>query len=955
ELEHQNRIEKNHDHPVVRRVAEALGGGPDMVALAELLIDTREHPEKGTFAERQEELSNECPELDIWTEPKMASQAALEKLNDQELEVGLLAYMRAQNSFDRAARRFERYEDRVMKGAGIAVKWLNRAKVAGKLAAGALAGGGLLDAALMAGSYSFVQEGAQQAAEVAEGERKHMDWAGLTKGAAAEGAMALFGGVTQGAFTKAIEARIVERWGAEALADGGTRLMIGGTAAAASSFYNIGANMAVQKIIYGKANMPQSVDELATMVLDEASSAVLTDAGMQGVHHAFGEHPGAAPGEEGAGEHEGRAGTGEASGPAESHGSEGRSGAPATESAKAPDRTAAKHLELVELAESAKGSPGAAGKLLDHFGSWDNAIGALRQGAGEFALMDPAARDTAIDGLVSHREQVAGEVAGFGAAPEGGKDALGKPENTAELTVKGEDAGLKAAQAIEHLDATHPEWQRRFRMGVEVDAGRAKSISDSAAGLPKALRQELTRYQAESGEMLSTWREARAARTPELREAILERIHGPEFKAWAKQMLDITPADAAALRIQHLASSDRAFEKIDPHAPGDARFAQIKQAMDEQMLASALEPELLPAAEPLDDTDSLPGTSDRKKHLGGDKGADLVRPGSASERLEARRIIDSIEQLGPTWRDLAIPNRLDSLTAIANRPLAARGIPNVDVVMVKGAAGTGGHFDFTTWKIAIDPEYIKADTLPPELVTYLSGLERHEGDHAIQWWEMARLRAAEGDDAATIAAKMKLDPDVAVQAVEVVKRDGPPSAAERARAQEVWESVYGEHADDRKSTNARRASFAAKLDSFNKTIDGLQKSGAQFDKSVWEEKSRLTDAYLAADYLYKALPEENRSYTVDGIVKAEASLVEAEREFEFAEIALDHAEGAMKDVENEMRAELFGKGRTPSPELEADRTEVEAQIQKLQRELEKVRTKRKMLEGYVQGGEREGP
>ena len=82
---------------------------------------------------------------------------------------------------------------------------------------------------------------------------------------------------------------MVEKWGAEALASSGTKIMIGGTAAAASSFYNVGANLALQKIIYGKATMPQDLKGLADLVLDEASTAFLTDAGMQGVHMA-GEH-----------------------------------------------------------------------------------------------------------------------------------------------------------------------------------------------------------------------------------------------------------------------------------------------------------------------------------------------------------------------------------------------------------------------------------------------------------------------------------------------------------------------------------------------------------------------------------------------------------------------------------------------------------------------------------------
>ena len=223
EIEHKDRIDKNKDHPVVRRIAEFLGDD-SLAAWVELAMDVKKHPEKGTFEERQDELANDCPDLEIWNEAKADVTLAEKLLNDLELELGLLAYMRAQAAFDKAAHRFIRYENTVMKGAGIAVKWLERAKTAGKIAAGTLAGGNVLAGALVSGGYSFFQEGAQQASELAYGQRKSMDWGALTKGAAAEGAMALFGGVTQGAFTKAIEARVVAKWGEEALTQGGTRL-----------------------------------------------------------------------------------------------------------------------------------------------------------------------------------------------------------------------------------------------------------------------------------------------------------------------------------------------------------------------------------------------------------------------------------------------------------------------------------------------------------------------------------------------------------------------------------------------------------------------------------------------------------------------------------------------------------------------------------------------------------
>src|SRR5690606_8658905 len=105
-----------------------------------------------------------------------------------------------------------RYEERVMSGAGIAVKWLERAKFAGKLAAGVASGGYSLGAqALIAGGYTLAQEGAQQASEVAHGLRESIDVKGLAQQATVEGAMALFGAMAQGAFAKTLSARFGEK------------------------------------------------------------------------------------------------------------------------------------------------------------------------------------------------------------------------------------------------------------------------------------------------------------------------------------------------------------------------------------------------------------------------------------------------------------------------------------------------------------------------------------------------------------------------------------------------------------------------------------------------------------------------------------------------------------------------------------------------------------------------
>ena len=153
-VEHRLRIEANKDHPVVRRIAEFLGGGDEIEAMVALLKEIEEHPERGTWEERQEELSTECPSMEIWDEPQKAANEARTTI-DEDFEIGAIAYMRAEAALDKAARRFQRYEERVMKGAAIAVKWLGRAKFAGKIAATALPGSAVVNAAV----YSIIQEG----------------------------------------------------------------------------------------------------------------------------------------------------------------------------------------------------------------------------------------------------------------------------------------------------------------------------------------------------------------------------------------------------------------------------------------------------------------------------------------------------------------------------------------------------------------------------------------------------------------------------------------------------------------------------------------------------------------------------------------------------------------------------------------------------------------------------
>ena len=319
--------------------------------------------------------------------------------------------------------------------------------------------------------------------------------------------------------------------------------MISGTAAAASSFYNVGANLALQKIVNGKANMPQDLNGLADLVLDEASSALLTDVGMHGVH-AAGEHmEGGSKTGEGKPRHDVEEHPQEQSGkPIEptgaQHEEQGGGGIAAGGGGGASDPTggkppAPKKPVAVELAENAHTSPAAADALIGHFdGRWEDAIHALKKGTGDLSQMSPEARGKVIDTLLQHRQSFLNEIGKkFGAEPKGEPTASGEPESDVDLNMKGEEAGLKVAQATLFLDQAHPGWRTRFRMGLLVDAGRATSIGAHIAELPQHLQNEINQHHTLSSEAALVAREARHA-PADAREAIISKIPTRTCARW---------------------------------------------------------------------------------------------------------------------------------------------------------------------------------------------------------------------------------------------------------------------------------------------------------------------------------------------------------------------------------------------------------------------------------------
>ena len=289
--EHQDLIDRSKAHPVVRWLSEQ-ANVPGPLEMAGALRDAKENPDDPDAQARLFALQLKVapmPGIDIWAAPREAALAADKYRAEGKYELAAALYAEADRMATVASQRFYTYEDRVMSGAATIVTWLNRAKTVGKMASMFTGAGGVLRTAAVTAGYSFAQEGAEQVVAHWIDPMNKIDIAGLAKQSAIEGLMAVVGGVTQGAFMKAI----ATRYGTQLVKAGWSvsqaRQMMSAGAAMTAGFYNVPARIVLDKIIAGKA-VPSSVAEISDMVATEAFRNAAMDV-VGGYVHKTGQKP----------------------------------------------------------------------------------------------------------------------------------------------------------------------------------------------------------------------------------------------------------------------------------------------------------------------------------------------------------------------------------------------------------------------------------------------------------------------------------------------------------------------------------------------------------------------------------------------------------------------------------------------------------------------------------------
>ncbi|UOE44822.1 hypothetical protein [Agromyces larvae] len=464
------------------------------------------------------EGSASYPSIRIWDHPRQLIERAWPLLRERKYELVVPIIAMAEQSTAEAAKRFSAYENRVMTGAGTAVKWLNRLKTAGSIAAGIASGGlGLTGSALVAGGYTFAQEGLGRAAEMHYGQRTGLGLASLVQAAGVSAVMTYLGGALQARFQVAIKARIdqIPNLAGTKLAELTSSAMAAGT----SSVYITATETALNAIVQGTA-LPKDANAFADLIVDNVVQNVAMDLGLAGVNNRV------------AKEYEAW-----------------RSGArkPAVTVPSASGKAVTSGAGHATSGGDAKraGAPGArlsdvaVRSLLTEAGGWRRLHAELLGGTGLGANLPLPERQALIARFEAHREglaQNAGTV--FGGEVVIIDAGAGRQ---VEVHFTGDEGAQRAQHASEYLDAKSPGWatQTEVRLVAAPASTRSPKATTGgrdvdAAALAAHLGPEARALADQFVGLYDRWR----GMGPEARfDALLEIVNRPLIAAGAPPLL----------------------------------------------------------------------------------------------------------------------------------------------------------------------------------------------------------------------------------------------------------------------------------------------------------------------------------------------------------------------------------------------------------------------------------
>ena len=422
------------------------------------------------------EGDEDYPRMAQWDEPKALIARAKSLMDKGQFEVLVPVLAMAELATAQAADRVWAYENRVESGARFWVTWLGRVKTVGSVAASIAAGPlGITGSALVAGGYTFLQEGAQNTMAYALGQRTDLGIKSLVKQAGIATAAGLLGGALQTRFQSAMAARMVAITGT---AGGAAReATLSAAAAMTSSAYNTAAEAVLNSIVLGK-EFPKSATEFADLIVDQALQAGVMDVGLRG--------PSARVAKEYQSWRAGR------SAPVITTG-DGRAATDDSQAAaKGPGPPAARDMpEFV------------ARRLLAESDSWTRLQSELQSGTGLGQGLVPAERRALLDRFNATREQLAHGVADmFEGSVVVADTGVGRH---IEIRFLGDKGTEHSTQAMHYLDTKSPGWQRQLDVALHAGSPEHGARGTRAARALERITPEGRMMAARFAPLYESW------------------------------------------------------------------------------------------------------------------------------------------------------------------------------------------------------------------------------------------------------------------------------------------------------------------------------------------------------------------------------------------------------------------------------------------------------------------
>lgn len=404
------------------------------------------------------EGDQDYPAMAQWEEPKSLIARSRSLMEQRQFEVLVPVLAMAELATAQAANRVWAYENRIESGARFWVRWLNRVKTVGSVAASVAAGPlGVTGSALVAGGYTLVQEGGQNAMAYALGQRSDLGLTTAIKQAGVATAAGILGGALQTRFQSAMATRMATITGAS----GGAvrQTAVSAAAAMTSSTYTTAAEAVLNTIVLGHA-VPKSATEFADLIVDNALQAGAMDVALRGPSARVAREyqawkagrsvpvlppPGGEP-------------------PASS----------TADRATRPDPSAAVRDMPDDVVR----------RLLTQSGGWQRLRSELQTGSGLGHGLVPAERRALIDRFDATREQQARDVAAMFEGTVVAADTGAGLE--IEIRFSGERGLQHSTEATAYLDTKSPGWRRE--LGVAVSAG-AQDTGARGTRVARALDQ----------------------------------------------------------------------------------------------------------------------------------------------------------------------------------------------------------------------------------------------------------------------------------------------------------------------------------------------------------------------------------------------------------------------------------------------------------------------------------